>query len=64
MPTRRAPNETIYAEGHAVAFMVLLARAGGSISISAGEMSSAQGTIYRTEHPSGTVTYRLDREGA
>lgn len=62
MRPQRATHGTIYAEGHAVAFMALLARAGGSVTIARNELTAVQGTIYRTVNPDGTITYRLDRE--
>lgn len=56
---KRERNETIYADGHAVAFMALLARAGGTITLSRDELALANGTILRAANLDGTITYRL-----
>jgi hypothetical protein len=59
----RSSNEQVYNEGHAVAFMALLARHGGSVTFARDELGgSARGPILRRTNPDGTVTYRLERE--
>jgi hypothetical protein len=58
----RSSNEEVYREGHAVAFMALLVRHGGSVTFARAELDGAQGTILRRVNPDGTVTYRLVHE--
>lgn len=56
---KRQPGEEVYHEGHAVAFMAWLARNGGEVTFTAGELERAHGWILRRVNPDRTVTYRL-----